>query len=175
MGLYRTLAFSLIFLSFLLQAEIVDSIVAKVGKQIFTYSDILQESALLNIENNIPFNSKPNKFLKKKILDGLIFRAFLIKQANLLNISVPYEEIDKKMVQYMQLKNIDKFIKKFEISDLEFRFIIKKRLIADTMLKHYFKSKYKNKNLSLKQKKELAKKWFNSLKKQQTIIFYKIP
>ena len=88
---------------------------------------------------------------------------------------MPYEEIDKKMVQYMQLKNIDKFIKKFEISDLEFRFIIKKRLIADTMLKHYFKSKYKNKNLSLKQKKELAKKWFNSLKKQQTIIFYKIP
>ncbi len=175
MGLYRAFAFFIIFFSFLLNAEIVDSVVAKVGERIFTYSDILQESALLNIENHIPFDTPPSKSLKKKILDGLIFRAFMAKQANILNISVPYEKIDKKVAQYMKLKGIHKFLKKFEITDLEFRFIIKKRLVADEVLQHYFKIRYKNKTLSLAKKKELTKKWFESLKKQKTIIFYKIP
>jgi len=102
MGRDRVFIITLLaLLSSFLHAEIVDSIVAKVDTRIYTYSEIMQEGALLNIENKVPFNTPLSQELKKMILEKyLIIKDILFKESRGMDIVMPEKELKKAVNKY---------------------------------------------------------------------------
>lgn len=177
MGIYRILPFILIFNISTLSAEkIIESIVAKVNNTLITYSEIIQEHELLNMEKNLPRTTPLiTPELKKKLLDLIIMREILWIKAKNDNVTVTREEIDKKLQFYNQLKDMKSFIEKFDISQLELKIIAKKHLVADRMIQRYIEKKFKNKETTSKAKKEALENWFIELRKRQRLLLYSIP
>lgn len=155
--------------------EIVDSIVAKVNDHSITYSEILQEGGMLNIENNVPPDTPVSKDLKEKILDLLIIRNILFIEAKAKEVTVDEELVSAKYEQYMKNVEVPAYLKKYEITPLEFRMIIKERLISDKMTTEFIKKKFKNAEISSEAKKKAVEEWYLTLKKRQQIILYTIP
>jgi len=176
MGFHRISYFLVLALfTSLVFGEIVDSVVAKSKNTVFTYSEIVQEGQLLNIENRVPMETPFSKELKKKILDLLIIRDILFVEAVQEGITAEENEINKALRRYYKLKELKNYLKNFDITKQEFRIILKKRIIADKMTLGFLKKKFKKKEVGQEKKKKAVEEWYKFLRKRRTIILYSIP
>ncbi len=153
-------------------AELADMVAAKVNDTVFVYSEIVQESAFLNIENGVPANVPMTSALESTLLDLLIVRDILFMEARDKGVFVSDSELDKKFAVYMSKPQISGFLKDFEISELEFKVIIKKRMIADKMALDFLDKKFKERKVTDEEKKKSLLDWFDFLKKKQRITLF---
>ncbi len=181
MGIYRrtfmTLlpAILLLFSWISLSAELLlDSIVATVGNKTFTYSDILQEGELLNLENGIPITTPLNILTKQQIRNEIITRYILWQEAISEKLTLSPSEVDKKVEQYRRNKQTAAFMKRWGLHDIDFRAIIRFRMLSDHAALHYLSKVNKNKKTTTNNKKRL-KEWTDKLKKRWKIVLYPIP
>ncbi len=174
MGFYRILPLLIIF-SLAAAGEIVESVAARLNGTVFTYSEILQEHQLLNIENNIPIDTPPTVVLKKKILDLLVIRDILFIEAKDRNVFLSEKKIKAKFDYFMKQPQIDLFMKRFELNRLAFLAIVKKRLLADKMTEEFLKREFKDPEVSRKKKEAAVERWYDHLRKKHKIAIYPIP
>ena len=66
--------FALLSLMFFSQAVPLETVVASMNNRAITYSEILQEGELLNIENNFPPETPLSDEMKQTILELIFFR-----------------------------------------------------------------------------------------------------
>jgi len=164
------------FLFFSLQsAEIIETVVANLNGRAITYSEIIQEGELINIENNIPPDTALNQELKKKILDLVIFRIIAFQEAKSQNITVEDETVQKKVKTYKTNIYMPDFLKKYEISDLEFNTMIKMRLLGDKLTEDFVERRFKDKEPSYEEVTKAVSEWQKNLFKKQRLVFYSIP
>ena len=154
--------------------EIVDCVVAKVNDRVITYSEIIQEGYLLNIENSVPAETELSDELKVKVLDLLIFRNVLFVSSRDKNIAVKEVRVMESYNSYIKKKEVKRFLKKFEISALEFKIILRKRLVADKMAEIFIKKKFKGKSPTEAKKKKAVENWYEKTLKSRAgvLIFY---
>lgn len=165
-----------LFLPFLLNGtEIVESVVASLNDRAITYSEILQEGELLNIESNVPPETPLTPEIKEKVLNLIMFRIIMFREARDENITVDEKIVEKKVKTYMSNVYIRKFLKKYSISDLEFNTLIKMRLLADKMTERFLKKRFKKKTSTKEQEKKAVEDWQKNLLKKQKLVLYSIP
>lgn len=170
------LLFISIFLPLLLNGtEIVESVVASLNDRAITYSEILQEGELLNIENNVPPGTTLTPEIKEKVLNLIMFRIVMFKEARDENVTVDEKIVHKKVKTYMSNVYISKFLKKYSISDLEFNTLIKMRLLADKMTERFLKKRFKKKTPTKEETKKAVEDWQKNLLKKQKLVLYSIP
>lgn len=179
MGTYRTIL-CLILLAAPVAAtaqQVIESIAAKIDDTtVITYSDILQEAALLNLENGAPLHTPLSRELKEKILDSLILRAILFFESRDRDLPLDDRTVQEMVATYEKLPYLGDLFKSFGISPLEFRMIVKKRLIVRLMMDDLLKRRFAPPTKpSEEEKKKALDEWFDSLRKKHRIITYAIP
>ena len=158
------------------QAAPLETVVASMNNRAITYSEILQEGELLNIENNVPPETPLSPEMKQKILDLIFFRIITFEEAREHEITVDEKLVRQKVETYKKNVNMKAFIEKYEISDLEFKTIIKMRLITDKMTERFIEQKFpKGKNASAEEKKKALEDWRKNLLKRQKLMMYSMP
>ena len=158
------------------QAAPLETVVASMNNRAITYSEILQEGELLNIENNVPPETPLSPEMKQKILDLIFFRIITFEEAREHEITVDEKLVRQKVETYRKNVNMKAFIEKYEISDLEFKTIIKMRLITDKMTERFIEQKFpKGKNASAEEKKKALDDWRKNLLKRQKLMMYSMP
>jgi len=161
---------------FFLQAVPLETVVASINNRAITYSEILQEGELLNIENNVPPETPLSKEIKKKILELIFFRIVTFEEAREHEITVDEKTVRQKTETYKKNVNMKAFIEKYELTDLEFKTIIKMRLITDKMTNRFIEQKFpKGKNPSAEDKRKALEDWQKNLLKRQKITEYEMP
>ncbi len=156
-------------------AEIVETVVANLNGRAITYSEVIQEGELINIENNIPPDTSLTAELKKKILDLVIFRIIAFQEAKEQNITVDDETVKKKVETYKGNVYMKNFLKKYEITDLEFTTMIKMRLLGDKFVEEFVARRFKDKNPEHAEITKAVSEWQQNLFKKQRLVFYSIP
>ncbi len=156
-------------------AEIVETVVANLNGRAITYSEIIQEGELINIENNIPPDTSLSPELKRKILDLVIFRIIAFQEAKEKNITVEDEEVDRKVKTYKANVYMNDFLKRYEISDLEFKTMIKMRLLGDKITEDFVKRRFQDKEATHEEITKAVLEWQKNLFKKQRLVFYSIP
>lgn len=167
-----------ILLYFFLAAESVplEKVVASMNNRAITYSEILQEGELLNIENNIPPETPLSPEIKQKILELIFFRIITFEEAREHEITVDEKLVRQKVETYKKNVYMKAFIEKYEITELEFKTIIKMRLITDKMTKRFIDQKFpKGKQASEEDKKKALEDWQKNLLKRQKVMLYSMP
>ena len=164
------LAFSQLF-----SQEVVESIVAVIDSTAITYSEIIQEGELLNIENNIDPKTPIGISLKSKILDLLLFRYALIQEAKRKGIAVKESLVTQKVDQYNKNVYIPAFKEKYSIDKRAFRIVILQRLLADKVLNSYLDEKLKGKKEDKEARKNLSEELKKKLLSRHRILMYSIP
>jgi hypothetical protein len=154
---------------------IVESVVANMNDRAITYSEILQEGELLNIENNIDPQTPLSAELKERILELIMFRIIVFEEARSEGVTVDELKIQEKVKTYLSNVYMKDFRKKYEISDLEFNTLIKIRLIADKMTEMFIDKKFKGKKPSKEEKQKAVVEWQKNLLKKQKLVLYSIP
>ncbi len=158
------------------QAAPLETVVASLNNRAITYSEILQEGELLNIENNVPPETPLSTELKEKILRLIFFRIILSEEAREQEITVDEQLVRKSAENYMKNVYMKAFIKKYELTDFEFKTIIKMRLITDKMTTNFIEQKFPNGNKHSKEdEKKVIEDWENNLLKRQKVIIYSMP
>ncbi len=161
-----------IFTFQILGAEIIESIVARIDSRIFTFSEIMQEAAMSNMENGVSTDTEIKNELKNSILNLLIVRDVLFLEAREKGISVSPKRVDERIAVYKSYPDFEKFAKLYSLTDIEFRIIVRKRLIADKVNSDFVK---KNGRFSPDEIKKRVEEWYDFLKKKHTIEIYSIP
>ena len=156
-------------------SEIIESVVASLNDRAITYSEIVQEGELINIENNVPPETPLTPEIKEKILNLIMFRIILFEEAREENVTIEDKKVRKKVKTYTSNVYMKKFLKKYRISDLEFTTMIKMRLLADKMTVRFLKKRFKNKTPNDQQKKKAVEDWQKNLLKKQKLVLYSIP
>jgi len=169
------LTFILFFIFHLNGAEIVETVVANLNGRAITYSELIQEGELINIENNIPPDTSLTPELKQKILDLVIFRIIAFQEAKDQNITVDDETVHRKVQTYKANVYMRDFLKKYEISDLEFNTMIKMRLLGDKMTEEFIKRRFKDSSPTHAEITGAVSEWQKNLFKKQRLVFYSIP
>lgn len=155
---------------------VIESIAAKVDETVITYSRILQEGALLNIENGVPMQTPLSKELKAKILDTLVVRTMLFLESRERALPVNEQAVTEMLTTYEKIPYIEDFLKSFELTPLEFRIIVKKRLIAKLVTDDFVKRKFAGRAAPADAEKQKAiEEWFSTLRKKHHIIYYALP
>ncbi|HSW60121.1 MAG TPA: hypothetical protein VLJ60_04945 [bacterium] len=154
---------------------IIESVVANMNDRTITYSEILQEGELLNIENNVDPQTPLSAELKEKILDLIMFRIIVFEEARSQGVTVDESKIIEKVKTYLSNVYMKDFRKKYGISDLEFNTMIKIRLIADKMTELFLEKKFKEKTPSKEEKQKAVVEWQKNLLKKQKLVLYSIP
>mgnify|MGYP001766344389 CR=1 FL=1 len=178
MVMYRTaLALTLLLLSGAAAGQtIIESVAAKVNQTVITYSEILQEGALLNIENGLPMQTPLSKELREKILDTLIVRTILSLEARERSLPVNEQAVTEMLATYEKLPFLSEFLTAFELTPLEFRMIVKKRLVVRLMTDEFLKRKFKTGDVRPEEERNKAvEEWFTTLRKKHRIINYTLP
>jgi len=169
------LFFVLLSFSSVRASEIVESVVASLNDRAITYSEIVQEGELINIETDVPPQTPLTPKIKEKILNLIMFRIILFEEAREVNVTVEDKKVREKVKTYMSNVYMKKFLKKYHISDLEFTTMIKMRLLADKMTARFLKKRFKNKTPNEEQKKKAVEDWQKNLLKKQKLVLYSIP
>ena len=167
-----------IVLSMLLfsQAVPVEAVVASMNNRAITYSEILQEGELLNIENNFPPETPLSKEMKDTILDLIFFRIIIFDEAREHEITVDEKLVRQKTETYKKNVNMKAFIDKYELTDFEFKTIIKMRLLTDKMTERFLDQKFPHgRKVSDEEKKKALEDWKKNLMKRQKIMKYSMP
>jgi hypothetical protein len=165
-----------VFSIFTLQgAEIVETVVANLNGRAITYTEIIQEGELINIENNIPPDASLTPELKKKILDLVIFRIIAFQEAREQDITVDDDTVNKKVKTYRSNVYMNDFLKKYEITDLEFNTMIKMRLLGDKLVEEFVERRFKDKDPKHSEITKAVSEWQQNLFKKQRLVFYSIP
>lgn len=173
MELNKILLIVVIILTFqILNAEIVESIVARVDSRIFTFSEVMQEAAVSNIENGVSIDVEVKKELKKAVLKLLIIREILFLEAKEKGTSISPKRVDEKIAVYKNYPDFERFAKRYSLTDIEFRMVVRKRLIADKVNSVFVK---KNGRFGPDEIKKRVEEWYKFLKKKHTIEIYSIP
>lgn len=168
--------FIIFFLYFqLFCATIAESVVANMNDRAITYTEVTQEGELLNIENNIPPETPLTADLKEKTLDLIMFRIIVFEEARSQNITVDEKTVQEKVKIYMSNVYMKDFLKKYEITPLEFTTMIKMRLIADKMTELFLEKRFKDKMSTADEKKRAVEEWQKNLLKKQKLVLYSIP
>jgi hypothetical protein len=172
--------FTLIFIMFFTfichpSKIIIESVVANMNDRTITYSEILQEGELLNIENNVDPQTPLSAELKEKILDLIMFRIIVFEEARSQGVTVDESKIVEKVKTYLSNVYMKNFRKKYGISDLEFNTMIKIRLTADKMTELFLEKKFKEKTPSKEEKQKAVVEWQKNLLKKQKLVLYSIP
>jgi hypothetical protein len=169
------LFFALLLFSSVRASEIVESVVASLNDRAITYSEIVQEGELINIENDVPPLTPLTPDIKEKILNLIMFRIILFEEAREVNVTVEDKKVREKVKTYMSNVYMKKFLNKYSISELEFTTMIKMRLLADKMTARFLKKRFKNKTPNDEQKKKAVEDWQKNLLKKQKLVLYSIP
>lgn len=156
---------------FFSQTMPVESVVATMNNRAITYSEILQEGELLNIENNIPPETPISPELQEEILELIFFRIITFEEAREQEVTINEKKVRQKMETYRKNVYMNAFLKKYEITELEFMTIIKMRLIADEMASRFIEQKFRGKNPSAEDKKRALDEWKKNLLKRKKIIY----
>lgn len=155
---------------------VIESIVAKVNDTVILYSDILQEGALLNLENGVPLEMPLSPQLKEKILDSLVVRIMLLAEAHERALSVSEQAVNEMVTTYEKLPHLSDFTKKFEISPAAFRMLVKRRLIARAAVDDHIVRVFAGKPAPSEEQKRIeTDKWIESLRKRHRIVYFAIP
>lgn len=154
---------------------IIESIVANLNDRAITYSEIIQEGELLNIENNIDPKTPLSPELKEKILNLILFRIIVFEEARAQGITVEETKVTEKVKTYLSNVYMKDFTEKHEVTPLEFNTMIKIRLIADKMTEVFLEKKLKGKVPSVDEKKKSIEEWQKNLLKKQKLVLYSIP
>jgi hypothetical protein len=154
---------------------IIESIVANLNDRAITYSEIIQEGALLNIESNVAPDTPLSAELKEKILNLILFRIIVFEEARSQGVTVEESKVQEKVKTYLANVYVKDFMKKYEITPLEFNTMIKMRLIADKMTEIFLERKFKDKVPSVDEKKKSVQEWQKNLLKKQKLVLYSIP
>lgn len=166
---------SIIFIAILFSQTPVESVVASLNNRSITYSELLQEGELLNIENNVPPETPLSADLKKKVLKLLIFRIITFEEARSQEVTVDEKLINQKVETYRKNIYMKDFLAKYDISDLELKTIIKMRLTADKMTELFLEKRFREKSPSAAEKKKAVEDWQENLFKRQKLLEYPIP
>lgn len=178
MDIHRAaLALTLLFLPFAAGAEtVIESVAAKINETVITYSEILQEGALLNLENGVPLQTPLSKELKEKILDSLVVRTMLFLESRERALPVNEQAVTEMLTTYEKIPYLTDFMKSFELTPLEFRMIVKKRLVAKLVTDDFVKRKFTGRAAPTDTDKQKAiEEWFSTLRKKHRIIYYALP
>ncbi|MCK5807424.1 hypothetical protein KAH37_00415 [bacterium] len=159
----------------LLSSIVLDSIVAKVGEKSITYSDIIKEGELLNIENGQPFDTPLSPSLKQKIFELILMRHLLQKEAEVQAVTITVKQLDTKVSLYKGNRQMSAFLKRWGLSNINFRALVRTRMLSDKVTEHYIKRLEKGKNISQGSRSTALKEWVEKLKKRQKIVLYPIP
>ncbi|MGI6395544.1 MAG: hypothetical protein ACOX2F_12610 [bacterium] len=154
---------------------IVESVVANMNDRVVTYSEVLQEGELLNIENNVKPDTPLSKELKEKILELILFRIIVFEEARSQKVTVEESKIEEKVKLYLANVYMKDFRKKYELSDLEFKTIIKMRLVADEMTERFLEKKFKSKTPDDEQRRQAVEEWRKNLLKKHKLVLYSMP
>ncbi len=155
---------------------IIESVVAKVNDAVILYSDILQEGALLNLENGVPMEAPLSPSLKEKILDSLVVRIMLLAEARERSISVSEQAVNEMVATYEKLPYLADFCRKFQISPAAFRRLVKRRLSARAVIDDHIARVFAGKPEPNEEQKHLEiNKWIDSLRKRHRIVYFAIP
>ena len=167
-----------IVLSMLLfsQAVPLEAVVASMNNRAITYSEILQEGELLNIENNFPPETPLSKEMKETILDLIFFRIIIFEEAREHEITVDEKLVRQKTETYKKNVSMKAFIDKYELSDFEFKTIIKMRLLTDKMTERFLDQKFPHgRKVSDEEKKKALEDWKKNLMTRQKRMKYSMP
>jgi len=155
--------------------SITESVVANMNDRAITYTEVTQEGELLNIENNVPPETPLAADLKEKTLNLIMFRIIVFEEARSQNITVDEKTVQEKVKIYSSNVYMKKFLKKYEITPLEFTTMIKMRLIADKMTELFLEKRFKDKSSTAGEKKKAVEEWQKNLLKKQKLVLYSIP
>ena len=169
--------FIIILLSFfaVFSESISESVVANMNDRAITYTEVIQEGELLNIENNIPPETPLTADLKEKTLNLIMFRIIVFEEARSQNVTVDEKIVQEKVKTYMSNVYMKNFLGKYEITPLEFTTMIKMRLIADKMTELFLEKRFKDKTSTADEKKKAVEEWQKNLLKKQKLVLYSIP
>ncbi len=168
--------FALIAFMFFSQAVPLETVVASMNNRAITYSEILQEGELLNIENNFPPETPLSAEMKQTILELIFFRIIAFEEAREHEVTVDEKLVKQKVETYKKNVSMKEFIKKYELTEFEFKTIIKMRLITDKMTTRFLEQKFpKGKQISEEEKKKAVEDWKNNLLKRQKLMIYPMP
>lgn len=170
--------FASLFLYFFISSDSapLETVVASMNNRAITYSEVLQEGELLNIENNIPPETPLSPEMKQTILELIFFRIITFEEAREHEITVDEKLVRQKVETYRKNVYMKAFIDKYEITDLEFKTIIKMRLITDKMTNRFIDQKFpKGKQISAEEKKKAVEDWRKNLLKRQKLMLYSMP
>ncbi|HOG44303.1 MAG TPA: hypothetical protein PK560_09495 [bacterium] len=154
---------------------IVESVVANMNDRAITYSEILQEGELLNIESNVDPRTPLSAELKERILELIMFRIIVFEEARSEGVTIDESKIQEKVKTYLSNVYMKDFRKTYSISDLEFNTMIKIRLTADKMTEIFLDKKFKGKTPSKEEKQKAVTEWQKNLLKKQKLVLYSIP
>ena len=168
--------FTILALMFFSQAVPLETVVASMNNRAITYSEILQEGELLNIENNFPPETPLSPEMKQTILELIFFRIITFEEAREHEVTVDEKLVRQKVETYKKNVNMKAFIEKYELTDFEFKTIIKMRLITDKMTNRFLEQKFpKEKHISEGEKRKAVEDWKKNLLKRQKLMIYPIP
>ena len=168
--------FALLSFMFFSQAVPLETVVATMNNRAITYSEILQEGELLNIENNFPPETPLSTEMKQTILELIFFRIITFEEAREHEITVDEKLVKQKVETYKKNVNMKKFIEKYELTDFEFKTIIKMRLITDKMTTSFIEQKFpKERRISEEEKRKAVDDWKKNLLKRQKLMIYQMP
>ena len=168
--------FAILSLMFFSQAVPLETVVASMNNRAITYSEILQEGELLNIENNFPPETPLSDEMKQTILELIFFRIIAFEEAREHEVTVDEKLVRQKVETYKKNVNMKAFIEKYELTDFEFKTIIKMRLITDKMTNRFLEQKFpKEKRISEDEKRKAVEDWKKNLLKRQKLMIYPMP
>jgi len=175
--MYRAIIGITFFVLFLNAQTIVESIVAKIDDTVILYSEILQEGALLNLENGTPIQTPLSSDFKQKVLDSLVARTMLLAEARERGLSVSEQTVSDTMAAYEKLPYLRDFLERFELTPGEFRMLVKRRLLSRAALDDYLSRFFSGRPVppTEEEKRQASEKWLETLRKKHRIVYYSLP
>ncbi len=174
--MYRAITLMFFITISLAGQTVIESIVAKVDDAVVLYSDILQEGALLNLENGLPIQTPLSPQLKEKILDSLVVRVMLLAEVRERMIPVSEQAVNEMVASYEKLPYLTDFTKNFELSPAAFRMLVKRRLAAREALDDHIARVFAGKPAPTEEQKRVeTERWIASLRKKHRIVYFTIP
>ena len=168
--------FALLSLMLFSQTVPLETVVASMNNRAITYSEILQEGELLNIENNFPPETPLSAEMKQTILELIFFRIIAFEEAREHEVTVDEKLVRQKVDTYKKNINMKRFIEKYELTDFEFKTIIKMRLITDKMTTRFLEQKFPTeKRISEEEKRKAVEDWKKNLLKRQKLMIFSMP
>lgn len=114
--------------------------------------------------------------MKQTILELIFFRIITFEEAREHEITVDEKLVRQKTETYKKNVNMKAFIEKYELTDFEFKTIIKMRLITDKMTERFLEQKFpKGRKVSAEEKKKAVEDWKKNLLKRQKLMIYSMP